>query len=132
MVVYVKMHMAVPYGRAIYLVGSCQELGNWNVREAVRLEWNEGDVWRGSTFVRGAADIEYKYVLADYSNPEPSSLVWEQGCNRKICMQEVENDEIYLSTIGLIEMKNGITKRLLSKSSRRTHSKSTLLVTPSS
>lgn len=99
MVAYVKMHVSVTYGHAVYLVGSCPELGNWNIKEAVRLEWNEGDVWRGSTFLRGNNDIEYKYVQADYNSPEESSVVWEQGCNRKICVQEVDNDEIYLSKI---------------------------------
>jgi len=76
MVIYIKMHMAVWYGQAIYLVGSCPELGSWNVKEAVRLEWNDGDLWRGSTFLRGTQDIEYKYVVADYSNPNDSKIVW--------------------------------------------------------
>jgi hypothetical protein len=37
MIAYVKMHMAVQYGKAVYLVGSCPELGCWNIKEAVRL-----------------------------------------------------------------------------------------------
>lgn len=38
---YIKIHMILPFGKAVYVVGSCQELGNWNVAESLRLEWTE-------------------------------------------------------------------------------------------
>jgi hypothetical protein len=39
--IYVKMHLHLPFGKALYLVGSCKALGSWDVREGLRLEWNE-------------------------------------------------------------------------------------------
>lgn len=28
------------------MVGSTEDLGNWDPRRGIRMEWSEGDVWR--------------------------------------------------------------------------------------
>lgn len=51
---YVKTQISVEFGKAVYLVGSCKELGSWSIAQATRLDWSEvhtpimqGDYWRG-------------------------------------------------------------------------------------
>lgn len=38
-VVYVRMQLRVPYGRAVYVVGNSEEIGRWDVAKAHRLTW---------------------------------------------------------------------------------------------
>jgi hypothetical protein len=36
------------FGQQVVLVGSCQELGNWDAAAAVRLTWQQGDNWKAA------------------------------------------------------------------------------------
>jgi hypothetical protein len=53
----------VQYGRAVFVCGSLKELGEWNTKQAVRLEWGVGDRWRGRVEVatRGQR-AEFKFL----------------------------------------------------------------------
>jgi hypothetical protein len=45
----VRLSFRIPYrtsfGQDIAMVGSTDELGNWDPREGISMTWSEGDVW---------------------------------------------------------------------------------------
>eukprot|EP00882_Tetradesmus_deserticola_P003887 GHRQ01004111.1.p1 GENE.GHRQ01004111.1~~GHRQ01004111.1.p1 ORF type:complete len:251 (+),score=115.78 GHRQ01004111.1:188-940(+) len=43
-----NIRLKVDFGQALLVVGSCASLGAWNVDNAVRLTWQEGNVWESS------------------------------------------------------------------------------------
>ena len=45
MVVKFRVHRGVTFGQHVALVGKSQLLGQWNLDDAVPMEWSEGDIW---------------------------------------------------------------------------------------
>jgi hypothetical protein len=43
-----NIRLKVEFGQHLLVVGSCASLGAWNVDNAVRLTWQEGNVWESS------------------------------------------------------------------------------------
>lgn len=43
-----NIRLKVEWGQHLLVVGSCASLGAWNVDNAVRLTWQEGNVWEAS------------------------------------------------------------------------------------
>ena len=66
------------FGEKIMVVGSSPELGAWSVKEAIELQWNEPNLWKGKARV-SMFPLEFKYVFV--SN---DAVVWEGGVNRTI------------------------------------------------
>lgn len=84
----------VSFGRGLYLVGNLPELGNWNPDFAVKLFWMEGDHWSQTvTFMLPAnspTEVQYKFIETDYSRIKKSDLVWEEGPNRRVIIEDNE------------------------------------------
>ncbi|CAJ1367273.1 unnamed protein product, partial [Effrenium voratum] len=79
----------VPYstsfGQDLFLVGSCEELGCWDVIRKVPMGWTEGNVWTAKVSIpkeRGA--VEYKYIVA-----QGDRVTWESGTNHVLEACEV-------------------------------------------
>ncbi|KRX02916.1 Carbohydrate-binding-like fold [Pseudocohnilembus persalinus] len=82
-----KIWNRVQFGQAIYLIGSTPQLGQWNVHNSVRLQWQEGDIWIVDILIpwENQQRIEYKYMVSDYKNPQ--IFYWEKGPNRNILLK---------------------------------------------
>lgn len=76
----------VPYGRALFVCGGLKELGGWDPKRAVRLEWAEGDHWRGRVVVAGKGQLaEFKFLEGAWEGAGEGAVEWERGsCNRRI------------------------------------------------
>lgn len=49
------------HGEMMAVIGNCPELGNWDTSKSIGLWWQEGNLWRGSTYFRSVPkEIEYK------------------------------------------------------------------------
>eukprot|EP00741_Cyanophora_paradoxa_P025608 tig00000383_g24712.t1 len=74
-------------GQGVFLVGSCKELGAWNVVNGLKLSTSAASFpeWRGSvSLASSGTQIEYKVVIADESGKNPR---WEDGKNRSLKLQ---------------------------------------------
>ncbi|KAL4475558.1 hypothetical protein ABPG72_009247 [Tetrahymena utriculariae] len=74
------------YGERLAIVGNIQELGNWRKEEALNLQWNSNNIWKGQAFINLSESssndqqiLEYKYILIDEKNQK---IQWEEGQNR--------------------------------------------------
>jgi hypothetical protein len=56
------------FGRALYVVGGVEELGNWNPSNSVRLTWSEGDNWSAEVALPFDKLIEYKFIEGGFNN----------------------------------------------------------------
>ncbi len=95
----------VEFGSRLLIVGSTDNLGQWDASQAVALEWNDGHVWQGeidvplsdllnataddpddpddpdaSGVVRNQTALEYKYVIQS----KDGGLHWMEGENLHI------------------------------------------------
>ncbi|MFO7161614.1 MAG: carbohydrate-binding module family 20 domain-containing protein, partial [[Clostridium] cellulosi] len=74
------------YGTNVYLVGSAEELGNWNTDKAIGPMFNNTSTigtyptWFYDVNVPAGTTIEYKFIKKDSSG----NVVWESGNNHKV------------------------------------------------
>ncbi|KAF6262639.1 hypothetical protein COO60DRAFT_601225 [Scenedesmus sp. NREL 46B-D3] len=73
-----NIRLKVDFGQHLLVVGSCASLGAWNVDNAVRLTWQEGNVWESSVELPAGELVEYKYVIR---NGDTSVDKWQPGDN---------------------------------------------------
>ncbi|WIA22231.1 hypothetical protein OEZ85_004559 [Tetradesmus obliquus] len=73
-----NIRLQVEWGQHLLVVGSCASLGAWNVDNAVRLTWQEGNVWEASVELPAGELVEYKYVVR---NSDTSVDKWQPGDN---------------------------------------------------
>ena len=78
------------YGERVCAIGGIDFMGDWDLNNALPLEWTEGNFWRKElNFKEEVPSFEYKYVVLGYSNR------WEPGNNRTFnpAVGKVENAE---------------------------------------
>jgi hypothetical protein len=64
----------------VKIVGSTEELGNWEVVRGPQLQWQKDGWWRVALFISDAKfPFQYKYLLYDEID---GSIKWEEGENR--------------------------------------------------
>ncbi|KAK9804633.1 hypothetical protein WJX73_001406 [Symbiochloris irregularis] len=84
----------VEYGQAIRVVGSHENLGAWQLSEALQLHWSEGDQWTAVAELPAGRIAEYKYVLVDSNNSQ--GLSWQQGNNSVLALRQDDREvEVY-------------------------------------
>ena len=67
------------FGNAVFVAGSAAKLGAWDASSAVRLNWSEGNVWRGEVALpRGFSTTWRPFVRGEAANAftNPSSITW--------------------------------------------------------
>ncbi|KAL4430504.1 hypothetical protein ABPG74_005429 [Tetrahymena malaccensis] len=73
------------YGERLAIVGNIQQLGNWKKEDALNLQWNNNNIWKGQAIINFSQlsndkqILEYKYILIDEKNQK---IQWEEGQNR--------------------------------------------------
>jgi len=72
------------YNSSIYLIGSCRELGNWDIKKAVRLDCFNNENWEVLIHLIPEGKIYYKFFLGDNLG---NLIKWEHGKNRILNLQ---------------------------------------------
>ena len=75
----------------VYVVGSCEKLGGWNVDKALPLTLTAYPYWSLALDMKGlGSEFEYKFIVK-----ENGSVLWEEGENRRfyVC-GELESEHI--------------------------------------
>lgn len=106
----------VPHGRGLYATGNVAELGNWDIKKAVKLFWLKGDNWRQEVLVKLKSLpllIEYKFVEMDYDNPDETESTWQPGSNTRVkidleSLKEVKKPSISCMTYNIRTDKDNI------------------------
>lgn len=83
-----QMQYQTNFGENLSVLGSISELGEWNQSGALRMNWNEGHVWKGIIEYRPEfiVSIEYKYIFLKDGEVKQ----WEDGNNRKFSWKEIK------------------------------------------
>jgi len=67
------------YGQSVAIVGSEKALGSWDPKQALKMAWNEGDIWSTKIkFENCPKDLEYKYLVLE---KDGQVNVWKPGKN---------------------------------------------------
>jgi len=77
----------VEFGKGVYVIGNLLDLGAWSINNSTRLTWDTyTNRWRVELIVKAndKQQIEYKYFITDYDNPENSEIKWEESNNKVI------------------------------------------------
>jgi hypothetical protein len=61
----------VEYGQELALVGAVDALGNWDIKQAVKMAWTDGDVWTAQAEVP-AGCVRTRRSVAPRAGSEPS------------------------------------------------------------
>mmetsp|Transcript_9914 Transcript_9914/g.18429 ORF Transcript_9914/g.18429 Transcript_9914/m.18429 type:complete len:161 (+) Transcript_9914:50-532(+) len=75
-----SVQYATSFGQELYMIGSCEELGSWDLARKVHMGWTEENYWRVKLEIpmqRGV--VEYKYIVA-----KEDSVEWENGHNHRM------------------------------------------------
>jgi 4-alpha-glucanotransferase len=91
------------------IVGNCNALGNWDVKNALHLTGCDFPVWKVAINAKNVpAILEYKYVIIDPNNPE--QLIWEAGSNRLAFLSNESEKEWYEINEGLFRFPDNYLK----------------------
>ena len=75
-------------GETLGIIGSLNELGLWKQKKALKMMWNEGNIWTTSLNMNSynnAINFEYKFIVLANGKIK----YWEDGNNRKFNFSEV-------------------------------------------
>ncbi|CAD8145412.1 unnamed protein product [Paramecium pentaurelia] len=121
--IHLKIHFKTEFGLAVYVSGNSKYLGQWNPKQAIRMNWTENDIWEVEVAYH---EMEYKYFISQYGGVQ--TVLWESGPNRvttkhtidvwnqrKVCFQCLNptNYEVYIS--GSPESMGQFQKRIRMK-----------------
>ena len=88
-----KIDYGTYWGQRLYICGSIEELGGWDVEKAFALECPFPDTWEGdfNLSTNRKKSIEYKYFLKDEHTGE---IQWEWGKNRTLILEPARFNEM--------------------------------------
>ena len=92
-------------GEDLGVIGSINELGMWDQNKALKLSWNEGNIWKTKiNYNFGRNDsFEFKYIFISNGRVKQ----WEDGNNRKLVYEQLkEIIEPNIKEGYLMEFKN--------------------------
>ena len=76
-------------GEDLGVIGSVSELGNWDQNRALRMSWNDGNIWKASinyNFER-EKEFEFKFIFIENGRVKR----WEDGNNRKLGFNQLKD-----------------------------------------
>ena len=91
-----KIKYDTKMGEDLAVIGSINELGNWQTNRALKMGWNSGNIWKTELYLNdnNIFDFEYKFILTCGGYVKK----WEDGNNRKFNLLQIK---------GLIEACRG-------------------------
>ena len=81
---------ATEMGKEVAVIGSINELGNWEQKKALKMNWNENNIWKVNLEIdcdNNIKNFEYKYIII---NNGKYVSEWEDGENRKLEFSEIK------------------------------------------
>ena len=106
-----KIKYNTEFGESLAMLGSINELGLWKQNKALKMEWNEGNIWKAFLSLNNYnnnIDFEYKFIVLE----EGKVKYWESGNNRKFNISQIselvrpyidnfngENNIIYINNV---------------------------------
>lgn len=81
-----EMKYQTQLGQELGVIGSFDELGNWNQDKALKMNWTEGNIWTKEVPFKGG-DFEFKYIFIVNNKVQK----WEDGNNRKFEHNSIKN-----------------------------------------
>ena len=69
------------FGEDLAIIGSIKELGKWQIDKALKMGWNNLNIWKGTLYLdkNNILEFEYKFVVTSGNYVKR----WEDGFNRK-------------------------------------------------
>ena len=92
-------------GEDLAVIGSINELGCWDQGRALRMNWNDGNIWKGEIIFgdKIIIDFEYKFIFISKGHVKE----WENGNNRKFILSQIKGLIESCSESGnIIHLKN--------------------------
>ena len=91
-----QIKMEVGFGEVVRICGSHESMGEWDIANALLLNWSEGNVWTSEGIELPVDGIYiYKYCVAPTSNPNmPSS--WRSGNNQVLSLSPEDGPILYV------------------------------------
>ena len=84
-----QMNYNTKPGEDLGVIGSVSELGNWEQNRALRMSWNDGNIWKASinyNFER-EKEFEFKFIFIENGRVKR----WEDGNNRKLGFNQLKD-----------------------------------------
>ena len=83
-----QMKYNTQMGEDLAVIGSINELGTWNQSQALKMGWNDGNIWKGTLLFSGSnvIDFEYKFIFISKGQVKQ----WENGNNRKFILSQIK------------------------------------------
>jgi len=100
-----SVHYETKLGEDLFVIGSHEKLGAWNIDSAPAMEWTEGGVWQGEVELPAGGVFFYKYVV----RKADGGYRWQDGANNLLALPEpwdVPTD----STFVVDDQFGGLTK----------------------
>lgn len=72
-----RIHYRTDPSQRLVVSGSLPELGNWNLSDALVMQWTDGHIWQAHPTL-SSPKFSYKYVVI-----ESTGSIWEKGINRQ-------------------------------------------------
>lgn len=75
-------------GENLGIIGSIPELGSWKENNALKMTWNENNIWKGHFYYNSTVEesFEFKFIISFNGVVKQ----WESGNNRKFSMNMVK------------------------------------------
>jgi len=83
-----QMRYNTQMGEDLAVIGSINELGCWDQGRSLKMEWNDGNIWRASLYFgnKNIIDFEYKFIFISRGCVKQ----WEDGSNRKFILSQIK------------------------------------------
>ena len=83
-----QMKYNTQMGEDLAVIGSINELGTWNQSQALKMGWNDGNIWKGTLLFSDSnvIDFEYKFIFISKGQVKQ----WENGNNRKFILSQIK------------------------------------------
>ena len=84
-----QMNYNTKPGEDLGVIGSVSELGNWDQNRALRMSWNDGNIWKASINYNFEREKEFEFKFIFIQNGRVKK--WEDGNNRKLGFSQLKD-----------------------------------------
>ena len=74
-------------GQELGVIGSLNDIGNWDQNKAQKLRWTEGNVWIKDIMYQNNTDFEFKFIFIESGKVK----TWEDGNNRAFKFNDIKS-----------------------------------------
>ena len=74
-------------GQELGVIGSLNDIGNWDQNKAQKLRWTDGNVWIKDINYQNNTDFEFKFIFIESGKVK----TWEDGNNRAFKFNDIKS-----------------------------------------